>query len=311
MRMKKILVAGSANMDLVVAAERAPVAGETVLGGAFATYPGGKGANQAVAAARCGGAVAMLGRVGDDAFGETLRAGLEAAGVDVSGLASVDAPSGVALIVTTAEGGNSIVVAPGANARLDAAAVGEADFVGVAYVLAQLETPLDGVIRAAEIARAQDAVFILDPAPARSLPPGLLALVDWLTPNETEARSLLGLDGPFDPFAAAVALQALGPRGVVIKLGGQGAILLDAGGAPQLVAPFPVQAVDTTAAGDAFNGAFAVALSEGADPPKAARFACAAAALSVTRRGAQPSMAARGEIDRVLNAGQLAGARPF
>jgi len=298
--MKKILVVGSANMDLVVAAERSPAPGETVLGGAFATYPGGKGANQAVAAARCGGAVAMLGRVGDDAFGEALRAGLEAAAVDVGGLASVDAPSGVALIVTTPEGGNSIVVAPGANGRLDAAAVAEADFAGVAYVLAQLETPLDGVIRAAEIVRAQGATFILDPAPAQPLPAKLLALVDWLTPNETEARLLLGVDGPFDPFAAAIALQALGPRGVVVKLGGQGAVLLEAGGEPQLIAPFSVEAVDTTAAGDAFNGAFAVALSEGAEPAKAAEFASAAAALSVTRRGAQPSMATRGEIDRFL-----------
>ena len=309
--MKKILVVGSANMDLVVAAERAPAPGETVLGGVFATYPGGKGANQAVAAARCGGAVAMLGRVGDDAFGAALRAGLEDAGVDVSGLASVDAPSGVALIVTTAEGGNSIVVAPGANARLDAAAVAAADFAGVAYLLAQLETPLDGVIRAAEIARAQGAVFMLDPAPAQPLPSDLLGLVDWLTPNETEARSLLGLDEPLDPFAAALALRSLGPRGVVIKLGGQGAVLLEPGGAPRLIPPFPVDVVDTTAAGDAFNGAFAVALSEGAGPAKAAEFASAAAALSVTRRGAQPSMAPRVEIDGFLNAGHPADAGSF
>jgi ribokinase len=300
--MNKILVVGSANMDLVVAAERAPALGETVLGGAFATYPGGKGANQAVAAARCGGVVAMLGRVGDDPFGAALRAGLEDAGVDVSGLASVEAPSGVALIVTTPKGGNSIVVAPGANARLDAATVARADFTGAAYVLAQLETPLGGVVRAAEIARAHGATFILDPAPApaRPLPADLMALIDWLTPNETEARSLLGVDGPFDPFAAALALQALGPRGVIIKLGGQGAVLLEPGAEPQLIPPFPVEAVDTTAAGDAFNGAFAVALSESAEPARAAEFASAAAALAVTRRGAQPSMATRAEIDRFL-----------
>jgi ribokinase len=299
-RMKKILVVGSANMDLVVAAERAPRLGETLLGGAFATYPGGKGANQAVAAARCGGAVAMLGRVGADPFGEALRAGLRAAGVDVSGLLTVDAPSGVALIVTTAAGDNSIVVAPGANGLLDAAAVREDAFVGAACVLAQLETPLDGVIRAAEIARAGGAVFILDPAPARALPVHLLALVDWLTPNETEARSILGFAGPFDPGAAALALQALGVGGVVLKLGAEGAVLLPAGGAPQFIAPFPVEAVDATGAGDAFNGAFAVALSEGAEPAAAAQFACAAAALSVTRKGAQPSMATREEIGRLL-----------
>lgn len=298
--MKKILVVGSANMDLVVSADRAPRLGETVLGGAFATYPGGKGANQAVAAARCGGAVAMLGCVGADPFGDALRAGLRAAGVDVSGLASVDAPSGVALIVTTAAGDNSIVVAPGANARLEAAAITEDHFVDSACVLAQLETPLDGVIRAAEIARARGAIFILDPAPARALPTHLLELVDWLTPNETEARSILGAEGRFDPRAAALALQALGVRGVVIKLGARGAVLLEAGGAPQLIAPFPVETVDTTAAGDAFNGAFAVALSEGAEPVKAAQFASAAAALSVTRKGAQPSMATREEISRLI-----------
>ena len=298
--MKKILVVGSANMDLVVSADRAPRLGETVLGGAFATYPGGKGANQAVAAARCGGAVAMLGCVGADPFGDALRAGLRAAGVDVSGLASVDAPSGVALIVTTAAGDNSIVVAPGANARLEASAITEDHFVDAACVLAQLETPLDGVIRAAEIARARGAIFILDPAPARALPTHLLELVDWLTPNETEARSILGAEGRFDPRAAALALQALGVRGVVIKLGARGAVLLEAGGAPQLIAPFPVETVDTTAAGDAFNGAFAVALSEGAEPVKSAQFASAAAALSVTRKGAQPSMATREEISRLI-----------
>ena len=298
--MKKILVVGSANMDLVVSADRAPRLGETVLGGAFATYPGGKGANQAVAAARCGGAVAMLGCVGADPFGDALRAGLRAAGVDVSGLASVDAPSGVALIVTTAAGDNSIVVAPGANARLEASAITEDHFADAACVLAQLETPLDGVIRAAEIARARGAIFILDPAPARALPTHLLELVDWLTPNETEARSILGAEGRFDPRAAALALQALGVRGVVIKLGARGAVLLEAGGAPQFIAPFPVETVDTTAAGDAFNGAFAVALSEGAEPVKAAQFASAAAALSVTRKGAQPSMATRKEIGRLI-----------
>jgi ribokinase len=305
--MTKILVVGSANMDLVVAADRAPAPGETVLGGAFASYPGGKGANQAVAAARAGGTVAMLGRVGADPFGEALRAGLRDAGVDVSGLASIDAPSGVALIVTTSEGGNSIVVALGANARLDASAITAADFAEAAYVLAQLETPLDGVIRAAEIARARGATFILDPAPAQPLPAHLLELVDWLTPNETEVRSLLGIDGPFDPFAAAVALQALGPRGVIIKLGGQGAVLLEPGGEPRLIPPFPVEAIDTTAAGDAFNGAFTVALSEGADPTRAAEFASAAAALAVTRRGAQPSMATRDEIDRFLKLHQRGG----
>jgi ribokinase len=298
--MRKILVVGSANMDLVVAADRPAQLGETLLGGDFATYLGGKGANQAVAAARCGGRVAMLGAVGADPFGEALRAGLAEAGVDVTGLASIDAPSGVGVIVTTPAGDNAIIVAPGANGRLDAVAIPESAFSGVAYVLAQLETPIDGVIRAAQLARGEGAVFILDPAPARTLPTELLELVDWLTPNETEARSILGVHGPFEAAAAAAALQGLGARGVIIKLGGEGAMLLEAGGEPRRIPPFPVEAVDSTAAGDAFNGAFAVALAEGAGPAAAAIFASAAAALSVTRRGAQPSLPNRAEVDRLV-----------
>ncbi|HEY2178410.1 MAG TPA: ribokinase [Caulobacteraceae bacterium] len=303
--MKKILVVGSANMDLVVAADRPALLGETLLGGAFATYLGGKGANQAVAAARCGGQVAMLGAVGADPFGDELRAGLAGAGVDVSGLASVEEASGVGLIITTPDGGNSIIVAPGANGRLDAAAIAQSAFEDVGFVLAQLETPLDGVIRAAQLARSNDAIFILDPAPARVLPTELLELVDWLTPNETEARSILGMHGDFDAASAAAALQALGARGVIVKLGGAGAMVVEAGGEPRHIPPFPVEAVDSTAAGDAFNGAFAVALAEGAAPTDAALFASAAAALSVTRRGAQPSLPTRGEVDRLLNGGLL------
>jgi ribokinase len=299
--LNKILVVGSANMDLVVAADRPPLVGETLLGGVFATYLGGKGANQAVAAARLGGQVAMVGAVGADPFGVALRAGLAEAGVDVAGLMSLDEPSGVGVIITTPTGGNCIVVAPGANGRLDAAAIDPNAFSDVAFVLAQLETPLDGVIRAARLAKAQGTIFILDPAPARSLPTELLELVDWLTPNETEARSILGLHGPFDAAAGAAALQALGARGVIIKLGGEGAMMLEAGGEPHLIAAFPVEAVDTTAAGDAFNGAFAVALAEGAAPAAAARFASAAAALSVTRKGAQPSLPHRAEVDSMLD----------
>jgi ribokinase len=283
--MTKLLVVGSANMDLVVAAPRIPRFGETLLGGDFATYAGGKGANQAVAAARAGGRVAMLGRVGQDPFGDALLAGLAANGVDTTGVLSTPGPSGVALIVTGARGENAIVVAPGANAQLDASAFPAEAFTDASYVLAQLETPLDGVIRAAELSRAYGVVFILDPAPARALPSHLLGLVDWLTPNETEAGMLLGLEAAFDPWQAARALQDMGPRGIVLKLGGKGALLLEPGGEPQLIPPFAVEAVDTTAAGDAFNGAFAVA----------------AAAVSVTRKGAQPSMATRQEIDAMLS----------
>ncbi len=298
--MKSILVVGSANMDLVVTAQRAPLPGETLLGGGFATFLGGKGANQAVAASRLGGRVSFLGRVGLDDFGKAMRAGIAADGVDVSGLIQIDQPSGVALIITTQEGGNSIVVAPGANSALDATAIDAASFANASFVLAQLETPLDGVLRAAELAARHNAVFILDPAPARELPAALLRLVDWLTPNETEARTLLGVSGALDPEAAARALRERGAKGVIIKLGGDGALLLGPDDAPHFVPSVPVTAIDSTAAGDTFNGAFAVGLSEGLTPVEAARFAAAAAAISVTRRGAQNSMPKRSEVEEFL-----------
>jgi len=297
-----ILIVGSANVDLVVTAERLPKPGETILGHHFQTFSGGKGANQAVAAARAGGRVAMIARVGTDGFGKRLVGDLAASGVDTSEIRYVDEPSGVALIVTAANGENAIVVAPGANNRLDAAAIDEvmSKMTQVTYVLAQLETPMDGVIRAAQRARNMGAAFVLDPAPAQPLSKQLLELTDWITPNEREASTLLGLEGKaLVPFEAVRALQAMGPRNVVLKMSSKGAIVLAGNADPIHVRPVPVTAVDTTAAGDAFNGAFAVALSEGRGPVEAAEFAAAAAALSVTRRGAQPSMPTRGEIDAI------------
>jgi len=297
-----ILVVGSANVDLVVTAEHLPRSGETILGHRFQTFSGGKGANQAVAAARAGGRVAMIARVGTDGFGKRLVGDLAASGVDTSAIAYVDEPSGVALIVTAANGENAIVVAPGANSRLDAAAIDAAmlAMTEVTHVLAQLETPMDGVLRAAERARDLGATFILDPAPAQPLSRALLALTDWITPNEREASALLGVDAKtLNPFEAVGALQAMGPRNVILKMSARGAVVLVHGAHPVHVRPVPVTAVDTTAAGDAFNGAFAVALSEGRSPIEAAEFAAAAAALSVTRRGAQPSMPTRGEIDAI------------
>jgi ribokinase len=297
-----ILVIGSANVDLVVTAGQLPRPGETVLGHRFQTFSGGKGANQAVAAARAGGKVAMIARVGTDAFGTRLVGDLAASGVDTSAIGYVDEPSGVALIVTAANGENAIVVAPGANTRLDEAAIDEAmsNMTQVGYVLAQLETPISGVLRAAQLTRKLGATFILDPAPAQTLPPELLDLTDWITPNEREACALLGLDRKsLAPFEAARALQAMGPRNVVLKMSSKGAVVLAGDADPVHVRPVPVTAVDTTAAGDAFNGAFAVGLSEGRSPVEAAEFAAAAAALSVTRRGAQPSMPTRGEIDAI------------
>ena len=297
-----ILVVGSANVDLVVTAEQLPKPGETILGHRFQTFSGGKGANQAVAAARAGGKVAMIARVGSDGFGKRLVGDLAASGVDISEIRYVDEPSGVALIVTAANGENAIVVAPGANNRLDAAAIDEVmpKMTRITHVLAQLETPMDGVMRAAQRARNMGATFILDPAPARPLPKELLELTDWITPNEREASTLLGLDRKaLVPFEAVRALQRMGPRNVILKMSSKGAVVLAGDADPVHVRPVPVTAVDTTAAGDAFNGAFAVALAEGRNPVEAAEFAAAAAALSVTRRGAQPSMPTRGEIDAI------------
>lgn len=297
-----ILVVGSANMDLVAFADRLPAPGETLLGGAFQSFAGGKGGNQAVAAARAGGKVAFLGRVGNDLFGARLRGGLEEDGVDTRLLGTVDGASGVAIIMSGG-GNNMIVVAPGANNAVTADVIDKSAFTGIRFVLAQLETPLDGVIAAARLARAGGAIFILDPAPARALPGELLSTVDWLTPNESEACGLLGLKSLGDPAAMARQLMALGPRGVVLKLGGQGVVVLGEDGSPVMIPARKVTVADTTAAGDAFNGAFAVALSEGRSAEDAARFAVTAAGISVTRQGAQPAMARRAEIEAAMAQG--------
>ena len=295
--MSDILVVGSANLDLVAFTDRLPERGETMFG-AFNSFEGGKGGNQAVAVSRAGGKVGFLGRIGLDLFGARLRKSLQDNGVDTRLLGEVEGPSGVAIIMSGG-GNNMIVVAPGANDRLTEDAIVADNFSGVRFVLAQLETPLSTIIKAGRLAREKKAVFILDPAPARALPRELLSLVDWLTPNEGEAATLLGLKELGDPLVAARNLKALGPRGVVLKLGGAGAVLLE-DEAPQLIPAHKVEAVDTTAAGDAFNGAFAVALSEGKSPVQAVKFAAAAAAISVTRHGAQPAMASRTEIDAFL-----------
>jgi ribokinase len=294
-----ILVVGSANMDLVAFADRLPGPGETLLGGAFQSFAGGKGGNQAVAAARAGGRVAFLGCVGNDIFGARLRSELEENGVDTRLLGMVEGASGVAIIMSGG-GNNMIVVAPGANGAVTAKMIDKSAFAGIRFVLAQLETPLDGVIEAARLARAQGATFILDPAPARALPGELLAMVDWLTPNESEACGLLGLKSMGEPALMVRQLKALGPRGVVLKLGGQGVVLLGDDDVPVVIPAYKVTVADTTAAGDAFNGAFAVALSEGRTPQQAARFAVAASGISVTRQGAQPAMASRTEIDVLM-----------
>jgi len=305
----KLVVVGSLNMDFVVTVEHLPAPGETVLGRDFQMIPGGKGANQACAAGKLAGsqtAVKMIGRAGYDAFADHLKASLSAAGVDVSGVhASRSQPTGVALIWVDAQGRNSIVVASGANMELAAADMESfrKDFQNARAVLFQLETPLATVERALLLAREEGAATILDPAPARPLASGMLAMVDILTPNESEALMLLGQKAgevdASDAPSVARAVLALGPKAVILKLGDKGCFYSD--GAKAIHSPgFRVAAVDTTAAGDTFNAAFAVALSESRPIEDALRFANAAAAISVTRMGAQASVPTREEVDQFL-----------
>jgi ribokinase len=270
----------------------------------FATHPGGKGANQAVAAGRLGGQVKMIGRVGEDPFATELRGSLEGAGVDVSGVKSVAGSCGVAVIVVADSGQNCIVVTPGANGTLRPGDLAEhAETIGSAgAVLAQLEVPLDTVERLAEMCHQAKVPFVLDPAPAQELPESLLRLVTWFTPNETEAAFYArGTATGKDPENIAQALLKLGVKNVVLKRGSEGFLLATAGGVLEVHPAYPVTAVDTTAAGDAFNGAFAMALVEGKSASESARFAAAAAAVSVTRKGAQPSMPSLDEVERFLD----------
>lgn len=304
-----VVVVGSLNMDFVVLTKTLPSVGETVLGDGFRMIPGGKGANQAVAAGKLGAAsvnVRMVGRVGTDMFADHLKASLSGAGVDVSAVhGSRSQPTGVALIAVDAAGQNQIVVASGANGELAAADVPamKKSFAGANIALFQLETPLDTVTAAMRLAREQGLKTILDPAPAQVLSRELLLNVDILTPNETEAFLLLGRQP--EPLtltnAPAIAddLAALGARMVILKLGVQGCYFHGAG--EQYHVPgFDVAAIDTTAAGDTFNAGLAIALAEGSPIPHALRFANAAAAISVTRLGAQASAPSRTEVDAFL-----------
>ncbi|GAB3139749.1 ribokinase [Microbispora hainanensis] len=301
-----ISVFGSANMDLVAYVAQAPGPGETVTGREFRTIPGGKGANQAIAAARAGADVAFLGAVGDDAFGPGLRAALAEAGVDTSGLRVVPGPSGVAHIVVQDGGDNSIIVVPGANGAVTGPAGRDAEVIARSgALLLQLELPMDAVVAAAHVARAASpagesrAEVILTPAPAVPLPAELLEAVDLIVPNEHEATALTGRDDPGD---ALEALLGLVPEAVV-TLGARGALYGSRDGARLHQPALPVRAVDTTAAGDTFAAALAVARTEGHDPARALRFASAAAALSVQREGASTSMPHRHEIDRLMEEG--------
>jgi ribokinase len=304
----KIVVVGSSNTDMIVNVPRIPHPGETVLGGEFTTAAGGKGANQAVAAARAGGDVTLIACVGGDMFGQRAVEGFARDGIHVEYVArSGCRPSGVALIFVSAEGQNSIAVASGANALLSPADVRRAAgaFEGASALLMQLETPLSTVAEAARVARRQGVAVILNPAPAQELPGELLRRVSILTPNESEASALSGITVRDEASAAKAAakLRQRGAGAVIVTLGARGAFVADAQ-TGQLVGGFRVKPVDTTAAGDVFNGALAVALGEGRSLLEAARFANAAAAISVTRRGAQPSAPTRREIERLLKTGR-------
>lgn len=298
---KRIVVVGSSNTDMIIQMPRIPRPGETILGGEFSMAPGGKGANQAVAAARAGGDVTFVARVGDDIFGNKAIEGFKADGINVDRvIRDPKAPSGVALIFVAKGGENSIGVASGANGRLTPADIDHAkDVIASADVLVmQLETPLDTVRAAAQIASARGVRVILNPAPAQRLGDDILKCVSILTPNETEAELLTGVKVDDDNGAAkaAKALMAKGIATVLITLGARGTFVATADGS-SVVPSFKVEAVDTTAAGDVFNGALAVALAEGKPLKDAVRFANAAAALSVTKLGAQPSAPSRKEIE--------------
>jgi ribokinase len=303
----KILVIGSLNMDLVAVAPRIPVISETIIGTSFLSEPGGKGANQAYAAAQLGGNVAMLGSIGNDEFGKQMRKNLEAVGCDASKILVEPGSSGIALIFVDSVGQNSIIVVPGANNALTPQHVASAfeHLADVKIVLLQLEIPIESVLAAAQAARRLGATVILDPAPApaSALPVELLRNVDILTPNETEAAILAGLaPANLEPAQAAEIgkrLLRMGASLVVLKLGSQGCMIVDEESSVLIPAPI-VEAKDTTAAGDVFNAGLAVALSEGLDLSAACRFANHAAALSVTRFGAQAAAPHRTDVDRFI-----------
>jgi ribokinase len=294
-----IVVVGSLNMDLVVRALHYPQPGETIFGTEFRTFPGGKGANQAVAAARLGGKVKLIGKVGIDAHGDALLKALASDKVDTTHvLRDPQTPTGVAVITLDSAGQNTIVVVVGANESLtpEDITIAEASFVGASLLLVQLETPLPAMSRAVELAKKYGARVILNPAPAHPLQPGLLDHIDYLIPNQIELSVLAGM---IDRASAINFLRDQGIPSMIVTLGGEGVLIADDLGEAYLPA-HTVEVIDTTAAGDAFIGAFAVALTEGASTLNAAQWGNAAGALAVTKAGAQPSLPTRDVLEYFL-----------
>jgi ribokinase len=290
----RIIIAGSANMDVVGLAERLPLPGETVLGDSFVMNPGGKGANQAIAAARAGGDTTFLGAIGSDSFGVTINARLTASGVDTRHVRTSYGASGVAVIMVDRAGENSILVSPGANSTFTRLTADERRAIeGADVLVCQQEIPPETVLEAAQAARAGGTRMVLNAAPARTLAPELLAAVDLLVVNEVEAQAITG-----HPEPDMDALLTVVPR-VVLTLGGEGAWYAERDGRSERVPPFRVEVADTTAAGDAFTGALAVAWGEGRDLVDAVRWASAAGAACVRKVGAYNALPTRADIDAV------------
>ena len=302
--MAKVLVVGSINMDLVVRVPHSPKPGETVLGGDFETFPGGKGANQAVAAARMGGEVTMVGRVGSDNFGDTLIQGLIENNIKTSYvIKDSETPTGIAMIAVAANGENLIVVASGANYKVSEADVANARDImrDMDLLLIQLECPLETVAAAIDLAKAYDIPVVLNPAPAQLLSQALLASVDVLTPNETELKMLAGVENVNE---AIQKVLSWGTKNLVVTLGANGARVVTKD-MDRHIPAHEITAVDTTAAGDAFNGALAVAFAEGKSLLEAVDYGMAAGALAATRRGAQPSLPTRDAVENLVRASHV------